>query len=71
MKSAAAVADQARVAQEHLIRPWRCTADDAFYCPIHLDCTCAERFDRPLRDDPTCPLHGVDSTHPHAVGVIR
>ena len=67
MKSAIALANQVRVAGEHLIRPWRCSSVDAIYCPIHHDCTCPTEW----RASASCPLHGAGTSHPDAVEVIR
>lgn len=71
MKSAAAIKAQRRVAGEHLVKPWRCSSADAIYCPIHHDCICpGDPFER-RASLPGCPLHGVGTTHPTAVEVVR
>lgn len=46
-----------------------CTGLTAHWCPIHGTCICVAatmiigRLVDPL-SDPTCPLHGVSTTHP-------
>lgn len=40
----------------------KCTGLTAAYCPIHGDCSCADREE--AMDDFNCPLHGPASDHP-------
>lgn len=66
--SAAAVRDQHRASQVDQIRPWRCSAGVAVYCPIHHDCTCGLSY--LIKPVPACPLHGEGTTHPSAVELV-
>ncbi len=57
-------------------REWPCTRSTAdAYCVHHGDCTCPrwqhpelgyrhENHDDRVGNNPDCPLHGTDSTHP-------
>lgn len=42
-----------------------CTGLTARWCPIHGDCTCQwDGYGPEAMDDPNCPLHSWQSTHP-------